>query len=189
MAPDEGDVEQDVRRRRLLLDYVSAIGRLGSSRLKTASSTCREIRGAIVTTAVTVAEEPAPNCDESVPLEASNRLLLAGGRPGVDDWVMRQWERASFQVNTRPIKVERDIRRDDLLAPSHERPIVLAALCLLCGLLLSVLYVYFPLLLITFAGFDLGGWLMGSVAVGAVASAVVLYRWERRDERDFLSEL
>jgi hypothetical protein len=102
---------------------------------------------------------------------------------------MRQWERASFQVNTRPIKVERDIRRDDLLAPSHERPIVLAALCLLCGLLLSVLYVYFPLLLITFAGFDLGGWLMGSVAVGAVASAVVLYRWERRDERDFLSEL
>lgn len=102
---------------------------------------------------------------------------------------MRQWERASFQVNTRPIKVERDIWRDDLLAPSHERPIVLAALCLLCGLLLSVLYVYFPLLLITFAGFDLGGWLMGSVAVGAVASAVVLYRWERRDERDFLSEL
>ena len=102
---------------------------------------------------------------------------------------MRQWERASFQVNTRPIKVERDIWRDDLLTPSHERPIVLAALCLLCGLLLSVLYVYFPLLLITFAGFDLGGWLMGSVAVGAVASAVVLYRWERRDERDFLSEL
>jgi hypothetical protein len=53
----------------------------------------------------------------------------------------------------------------------------------------SVLYVYFPLLLITFAGFDLGGWLMGSVVVGAVASAVALYVWERRDERDFLSRL
>jgi hypothetical protein len=102
---------------------------------------------------------------------------------------MRDWERSSFEMNTRPIKVERDIRREDLLAPSHERPVVLAALCLLCGLMLSVLYVYFPLLLITFAGFDLGGWLMGSVVVGAVASAVVLYRWERRDERDFLNEL
>jgi hypothetical protein len=66
---------------------------------------------------------------------------------------------------------------------------VLAAICLLCGLMLSVLYVYFPLLLITFAGFHLGGWLMGSVVVGAVASAVVLYRWERRDERDFVNEL
>jgi hypothetical protein len=55
--------------------------------------------------------------------------------------------------------------------------------------MLSVLYVYFPLLLITFAGFDLGGWLLGSVAVGTVASAVVLYRWERRGEREFLNKL
>jgi hypothetical protein len=102
---------------------------------------------------------------------------------------MREWERASFQANTRPIKVERDIRRDDLLAPSHTKPVALAALCLLCGVMLSVLYVYFPLLLITFAGFDLGAWLLGSVLVGAVASAVALYVWERRDERDFLSEL
>jgi hypothetical protein len=30
---------------------------------------------------------------------------------------------------------------------------------------------------------------VGSVAVGAVAGAVALYVWERRDERDFLSEL
>jgi hypothetical protein len=102
---------------------------------------------------------------------------------------MREWERPSFEINTRPIKVERDIRREDLLAPSHSKPLTLAALCLVCGVMLAVLYVYFPLLLITFAGVDLGGWLMGSVAVGAVASAVLLYRWERRDERDFLNEL
>jgi hypothetical protein len=102
---------------------------------------------------------------------------------------MREWDRPSFEMNTRPTTVTRDIGRADLLAPTHERPVVLAALCLLCGLMLSVLYVYFPLLLITFAGFDLGGWLMGSVVVGAVASAVALYVWERRDERDFLSRL
>jgi hypothetical protein len=102
---------------------------------------------------------------------------------------MREWDRPSFEMNTRPIKVERDIRREDLLAPASERTLVLAAGCLLCGVMLSVLYVYFPLLLITFAGFDLGGWLMGSVAVGAVAGAVALYVWERRDERDFVNEL
>ena len=102
---------------------------------------------------------------------------------------MRGWDRPSFEANTKPIKVARDIRREDLLAPSHTHPLVLAALCLFCGVMLSVLYVYFPLLLITFAGFDLGGWLMGSVALGAVASAVALYVWQRRDERDFVSEL
>ena len=102
---------------------------------------------------------------------------------------MREWDRPSFEANTKPIKVARDIGREDLLAPSHPRTAVLAAECLLCGLLLSVLYVFFPLLLITFASFDLGAWLMGSVLAGAVASAVALYVWERRDERDFVNEL
>jgi len=99
------------------------------------------------------------------------------------------WDRPSFEINTRPIKVKRNIRREDLLAPSQARRLELGAACLLCGLMLAVLYVYFPLLLITFAGFDLGLWFMGSVAVGAVAGAVALYVWERRDERDFLSDL
>jgi hypothetical protein len=103
--------------------------------------------------------------------------------------VAKGWERLSIEINTRPVRVERDIRREDLLVPSHGGPAFLAAACLLCGLMLSVLYVYFPLLLVTFAGFDLGAWLMGSVLVGAVASAIALYVWETRARRDFLSEL
>jgi type IV secretory pathway TrbD component len=102
---------------------------------------------------------------------------------------MREWERPSFEMNTRPIKVERDIRREDLLTPAYERTIALVAGCLLCGVMLSVLYIYFPLLLITFAGFDLGPWLLGSVAVGAVASAIGLYVWEIANRRDFFNEL
>ena len=99
------------------------------------------------------------------------------------------WDRLSIEVNTRPVRVERDIRREDLLAPSSENIVLLLGACLLCGVMLSVLYVFFPLLLITFAGFDLGGWLMGSVLVGAVASAVGLYVWEVRSRRDVLNEL
>ena len=101
---------------------------------------------------------------------------------------MRGWERASFQVNTRPTRVERDIRREDLITPSHPNPVLLAGACLLCGLMLSVLYVFFPLLLITFVGFDLGPWLMGSVLVGAIAGAIALYVSEIRAQRDFLNE-
>jgi hypothetical protein len=102
---------------------------------------------------------------------------------------MREWDRPSFELNTRPVRVERDIRREDLLTPSRGKTAFLAAACLLCGVMLSVLYVYFPLLLITFAGFDLGAWLMGSVVVGALASAAALYVWEIRAQRGFLSEL
>jgi hypothetical protein len=114
---------------------------------------------------------------------------LSDGSAHAYDSAMREWDRPSFEMNTRPVRVERDIRREDLLTPLLDRPVFLAAACLLCGVMLSVLYVYFPLLLITFAGFHLGAWLMRSVLVGAVASAVALYVWEIRAQRDFLNEL
>jgi type IV secretory pathway TrbD component len=103
--------------------------------------------------------------------------------------VAKGWDRLSLEVNTRPVRVERDIRREDLLTPSSQGTVLLVGACLLCGVMLSVLYVFFPLLLVTFAGFDLGGWLMGSVLVGAIASSIGLYAWERRSRRDFLNEL
>jgi hypothetical protein len=99
------------------------------------------------------------------------------------------WERPSLEANTRPIRVERDIGRKDLLAPAQEGTALLLAACLACGLMLSILFVFFPLLLITFAGFDLGAWLMGSVLVVALLSAVWLFVWEIRSRRDFAAEL
>ena len=99
------------------------------------------------------------------------------------------WERLSFEVNTRPVRVERDISREDLLAPAQEGVARLLAACLACGLMFSLLYVFFPLLLITFAGVDLGAWLMGSVLVGALLSAAVLFVWEIRSRRDFAAEI
>jgi type IV secretory pathway TrbD component len=99
------------------------------------------------------------------------------------------WDRVSLDVHTRPVRVERDISREDLLAPAQEGIVLLLAACLACGLMLSLLYVFFPLLLITFAGFDLGAWLMGSVLVGALLSAAFLFVWEIRSRRDFAAEL
>jgi type IV secretory pathway TrbD component len=99
------------------------------------------------------------------------------------------WERLSLEVNTRPVRVERDISRADLLAPAQEGIALLLAACLACGLMASLLYVFFPLLLITFAGFDLGAWLMGSVLVAALLSGALLFVWEIRSRRDFLGEL
>jgi hypothetical protein len=125
----------------------------------------------------------------SVPFHPSNTVLPGRSGRAYDVVVAKGWDRLSLEVNTRPIRVERDIRREDLLAPSSESIGLLVGACLLCGVMLSVLYVFFPLLLITFAGFDLGGWLLGSVLVGAVASTVGLYVWEVRSRRDFVNDL
>lgn len=106
-----------------------------------------------------------------------------------DRVMAKGWDRLSLEVNTRPIRVERDISREDLLAPAQEGIALLLAACLACGLMLSVLYVFFPLVLITFAGFDLGAWLMGSVLAGALLSGAFLFVWEIRSRRDFVNEL
>jgi hypothetical protein len=92
-------------------------------------------------------------------------------------------------MNTRPIRVERDIRREDLLTPSQEGTALLLAACLGCGVMISLLFVFFPLLLVTFAGLDLGAWLMGLVLVTAITSAAFLFVWEHRSRRDFVNEL
>ena len=99
------------------------------------------------------------------------------------------WDRLSLEANTRPIRVERDISQEDLLAPAQEGTALLLAACLACGLMASVLFVFFPLLLVTLAGIDLGAWLMGSVLVGALLSGAFLFVWEIRSRRDFAGEL
>jgi hypothetical protein len=99
------------------------------------------------------------------------------------------WDRASLEMNTRPIRVERDIRQEDLLAPAQEGIALLLAACLGCGVMISLLFVFFPLLLVTFAGVDLGGWLMGLVFAATVASGAFLFVWELRSRRDFVNEL
>jgi hypothetical protein len=106
-----------------------------------------------------------------------------------DQRMPKGWDRTSIAINTRPIHVERDIRRQDLLAPAHDGIALLLAACLGCGLMISLLYVFFPLLLITFAGVDLGAWLIGLVLASAVVSTIVLFVAEIRSRRDFVNEL
>jgi hypothetical protein len=130
----------------------------------------------------------------NAPFPPSNTVLLGFEGPprlaqAYDLGVAKGWERASIDLYSRPVRVERDIRREDLLAPSQDGMVLLLAACLACGVMLSVLYVLFPLLLITFAGLDLGGWLMGTVLVGAIASAIVLFVSEIRVRRDVADEL
>jgi hypothetical protein len=95
-----------------------------------------------------------------------------------------------MEINTRPIRVERDIRREDLLAPAHEGLVLLLAACLACGLMISILYVVLPVMFVSFVvGFDLGSWLTALVGASSIAIAAFLVIWEIRFRRDLANDL
>jgi hypothetical protein len=93
------------------------------------------------------------------------------------------WDRASLDMNTHPLHRFPDVTRRDLLIPSSFDHLALFAACLVCGVCLSVFWVYLPAFLITpFVG-ELDGWLWAAMAVVAVTSAVVLYALGRAHEQ------
>ena len=62
---------------------------------------------------------------------------------------MRSWDRASFELNTRPPRVQRRVKQRDLLLPADHNPFRLLGACVVCGICASILYVWMPLLLVT----------------------------------------
>ena len=93
------------------------------------------------------------------------------------------WERASLEMKTHPLHPFPDVTRRDLLIPSSLDRLVLLAACLVCGVCVSVFWVYLPAFLITpFVG-QLDGWLWSAMAVVAVVSTVVLYALGRTHDQ------
>jgi hypothetical protein len=87
------------------------------------------------------------------------------------------WDRASFDLNVRPDKVIRDIRQPDLMVPSLARDgrLRLALLCSACGGMLSLLWVWTILMILSVAGVGPGGWLYPIVGCAALVFSVALY--------------
>ena len=101
----------------------------------------------------------------------------------------KEWNRASFEANTRPIKVERDITSADLVAPSGGSIVALILACLACGLGLALLFVFWPLMLIALLDVGVGRWVVPAVLVGGLVFAAWLLIWELRVRRDVADEL
>jgi hypothetical protein len=90
--------------------------------------------------------------------------------------VGKGWNRASFDFNTRPDKMIRDISQVDLIVPTVARGRVhLALVCLACGAMLSLLWVWTSLWMLEVLGLGLGGWFYPVVAAAALAASVALY--------------
>lgn len=93
------------------------------------------------------------------------------------------WNRASLELNTHPLHRFPDVTRRDLLIPSSLDRLALLGACLVCGICLSVFWVFLPAFLITpFVG-QLDGWLWGAMIVAGLGSALVLYTLGRTHEQ------
>ena len=99
------------------------------------------------------------------------------------------WDRASFELNTRPDKMSRDVGREDLLVPTivGGGPLKLAGLCLACGLMLAVLWLWPILTIAGILGLGLDLWIypvIGGIGFVAGAALFVFSRWDfERAER------
>ena len=89
---------------------------------------------------------------------------------------MRSWDRASFELNTRPARVPRRVKQRDLLLPADHNPFRLLGACVVCGVCASILYVWMPLLLVTIGlSRPIGPRIWLIVLAAAVLISVVLF--------------
>jgi hypothetical protein len=99
------------------------------------------------------------------------------------------WDRASFEANTRPVHVERDITPADLIAPRGGDLVALLSASLACGFGLALLFVFWPLMLVALLDVGVGRWIVPAVLAAGAVFTVVFYFWELRVRRDAAEEL
>ena len=87
------------------------------------------------------------------------------------------WERASIEFNTRPDKFETDFRPTDLMVPTVIDGSLwkLAAMCVACGTMLSLLWLWPILTMAAILGLNAGTWFYPIIAAAALAAAAALF--------------
>jgi hypothetical protein len=98
------------------------------------------------------------------------------------------WDRASFDMKTRPDKVERDIARSDLLLPSGFG-VKLLAECLACGLLVGVGFLWGPLTIVAIGNDGHARWFWPTIGGVSLGVALLMFLYVRRDAKDFIASI
>jgi len=110
----------------------------------------------------------------------------------VDSW--RRYKRDLTEAEDRPARWStlrpKQVSQRDLLIPVGRHRVKLLAACLFCGFGLSVLWVYFPLLLVSIAADrSLGAWNWAIMGGFAAAAGLALYLYSAADERRYWDSL
>jgi hypothetical protein len=110
----------------------------------------------------------------------------------VDSW--RRYKRDLTEAEDRPARWSalrpKQVSQRDLLIPVSRHRVKLFAACLFCGFGLSVLWVFFPLLMVSIAlNRSLGAWNWAIMGGFAAVAGLALYLYAATDERKYLDSL
>jgi hypothetical protein len=111
----------------------------------------------------------------------------------VDSW--RRYKRDLTEAEDRPtarwsVFRAKQVSQRDLLIPSSRHRVKLFGACLFCGAGLSVLWVYFPLLMISIAlNHSFGAWNWIAMGAFAAVAGLALYLYAAADERKYWESL
>ena len=100
------------------------------------------------------------------------------------------WHRASLEMKTHPLHPFPNMRQRDLLLPVYADRMVLLGACLVCGICISLLWVYFPVFIVEVL-FDktLGSWLWPLMALVAAVTGLSLFGAAAREQRGYVETL
>jgi hypothetical protein len=110
----------------------------------------------------------------------------------VDSW--RRYKRDLTEAEDRPARWSvvrpKHVSQRDLLIPVSRHRVKLFAACLFCGAGLSVLWVYFPMLMLSIAlDRDFGSWKWTTMAGFAGFTGLALYFYSAADEQKYWDSL
>jgi hypothetical protein len=89
---------------------------------------------------------------------------------------VKGWDRASFEMKTHPPHPRRRVTQRDFLVPLYADRLRRLGAALLGGLCISILWVYFPLFVVSVVlNEKLGAWLWGSMLVTAAVSGALIF--------------
>ncbi len=110
----------------------------------------------------------------------------------VDSW--RRYKRDLSEAEDRPARWSALrpslVSQRDLLIPASRHRLKLFAACLFCGAGLSVLWFYFPLLMISIAlDRNFGSWVWTGMGAFAALVTLVLFAWASANEQRYWESL
>ena len=110
----------------------------------------------------------------------------------VDSW--RRYKRDLSEAEDRPARWSvlrpKPVTQRDLLVPTGADRLKLFGACLFCGAGLSVLWVYFPLLMVSIMlNRDFGAWMWTGMGAFAAVAGVALFLYASADERKYWESL
>jgi hypothetical protein len=101
---------------------------------------------------------------------------------------MPGWERASFDMKTRPNRVERHIARPDLMLPAGFG-LKLFAECLACGLLVGIGLLWGPLTVVAIGQEGHAPWFWPTIGGVSLGLALSMFVYVRRDVKDVIASI